>query len=130
MLTMMSSKQIENHNSFLNSIYTHTISADCHYKKYLPDNPSELHPTEVTSQACIIPSDGPNEKQFLKLINSHYVYNGTQSAAVFDLDQLELDVVKVYIVGKPLITIDSNIRTVFRFRNSPTEATLPKYKYI
>ena len=98
---------------------------DCHYKKYLPDDPPELHPTEVTGQTCIIPPDG---KQFVKLINSHYVYNGIQSTAIFDLNRLEQDVVKLYIAGKPLIAIDSNIRTVFRFRNSPTEHTLPGNK--
>ena len=106
------------------------MSSDCHYKKYLPDDPPVLHPTEVTSQSCIVPSDGFDEKQFLKVINSHYVYNGIQSTAVFDLVQLELDVVKFYIVGKPLMAIDSSIRTIFRFRNSPTENTLSGNKYI
>ena len=104
------------------------MSPGCHYKKYLPDNPLELHPAEVTSQTCIVPPDGSDGKQFLKLINSHYVYIGSQSTAVFDLDQLEQNVVKFYIAGKPLIAIDGSIRTVFRFRNSPTENTLPRNK--
>ena len=104
------------------------MSPDCRYKKYLPDNPPEVHPTEVTCQTCIVPSDECEGKQFLKLINSHYVYNGSQSTAIFDLDQLEQDVVKFYIAGKPLIAIDNSIRTVFRFRNSPTEDTLPRNK--
>ena len=106
------------------------MPSDCHYKKYLPDDPPMLHPTEITSQSCIVPADGSDGKQFLKLINSHYIYNGIQSTAVFDLVQLEQDVVKFYIVGKPLIAIDSSIRTVFRFRNSPKENTLPGNKYI
>ena len=100
------------------------MPSDCHYKKYLPDNPPELHPTEISSQACIVPSDGSEGKLFLKLINRHYVYNGRQSTSVFDLDHLEQDVVKIFIAGKPLIAIDSSIRTVFRFRNSPTENIL------
>ena len=89
----------------------------------------ELHPTEVSSQACIVPSDeGSGGRLFLKLINSHYIYNGRQSSAVFDLERLEQDVIKFFIAGKPLITIDGSIRTVFRFRNSPTENTLPGNK--
>lgn len=89
----------------------------------------ELHPTEVSGQACIVPSDESSEgRLFLKLINSHYIYNGRQSSAVFDLERLEQDVVKFFIAGKPLIAIDSSIRTVFRFRNSPTENTLPGNK--
>ena len=56
------------------------------------------------------------------------MYNGIQSIAMFDLHQLEQDVVKFYIAGKPLIAIDSSIRTVFRFRNSPTEIALPANK--
>jgi len=116
--------QIEKHNTFLDSILTHAKNSDCHYKKYLPDNPPKLHPTEVTSQTCIIPSNGSNEDQFLKLIKSHYDHNGIHSSAVFDLRQLEQDVVKFYIAGKPLITVESSIRIIFRFRNSPTETTL------
>lgn len=75
-----------------------------------------------------MPSDETNGEQFLKLINSHYVYNDTQSTAKFDLVQLEQDVVKFYIAGKPSIAADSSIRAVFRFRNSPTENTLPGSK--
>ena len=120
--------QIVNHNAFLNNIFAHALHSGCHYKKYLPDNPPELHLTEVTDQNCIVPADGPDGKQFLKLINSHYVYNGIQLSAMFDLVQLEQDVVKFYIAGKPLIAIDDGIRTVFRFRNSPTENTLPGNK--
>ena len=106
------------------------MPSDCHYKKYLPDDPPVLHLTEVTSQSCIVPADGSDGKQFLKLINSHYVYNGIQSTAEFDLVQLEQDVVKFYIAGKPSIATDSSssIRSVFRFRNSPTEYTLPGNK--
>jgi len=72
------------------------MPSNCHYKKYLPDNPPELHPTEISSQACIVPSDGSEGKLFLKLINRHYVYNGRQSTSVFDLDHLEQDVVKLF----------------------------------
>ena len=46
---------------------------------------------------------------------------------MFDLHQLEQDVVKIYIAGKPLITFDS-LRIVFRFRNLPTENTLSENK--
>ena len=53
------------------------------------------------------------------------MYNGTCS---IDLNQLEQEVVEIYIVGKPLIAIDSSIRTVFRFKNMPTEITQPGSK--
>lgn len=84
-----------------------------------------MHPTEITNQSCIVPSNESNQDQFLKIINNHYVYNGTWS---IDLNQLEQDVVEIYIVGKPLIAIDSSIRTVFRFKNMPTEITQPGSK--
>ena len=86
-----------------------------------------MHITEVTNQSCIVPCSKTDENPFLKLINSHYVYDGIQSIAMFDLNRLEEDVVKIYIAGKPLITFD-NIRTVFRFRNLPTENTLSENK--
>ena len=87
---------------------------------------------EVTEQSCIVPSNGiddpsnvtdehpshgTDENPFLKLINSHYVYNDIYSIAKFDLNQLEQDVVKFFIAGKPLIVFDGNFRTVFRFKN-------------
>lgn len=125
--------QIENHNTFLRRIFTHAETLGCHYKKYLPDKLPELLITEVTEQSCIVPSigadkdpcngtdehpsHGTDENPFLKLINSHYIYNDIYSIAKFDLNQLEQDVVKIYIAGKPLIVFDSNIRTVFRFKN-------------
>ena len=51
------------------------------------------------------------------------MYSGVQSSPLFDLDQLEKNVVAFYIAGKPQIQLDS-IRTIFRFRNSPHEMTL------
>lgn len=116
--------QIQNHNAFLERIFRHAKSSDCHYKMYLPDIPPELYPTEVTSQNCIIPCNGTNGKQFIRLINSHYIYIGCNSAPTLDLNQLERAVVKFYIAGKPLITNDDSIRYVFRFRNSPSETAL------
>ena len=105
----------------MNSIFGHATHS---YQKYLPDSLPESHPTEVTSQSCIAPSDGGTGKQqFLKLIKSCYVYNGVKSSPLFDLDQLEQNVVAFYIAGKPQIQLDS-IRTIFRFRNSPNEITL------
>ena len=95
---------------------------------YLPDSPPELHPTEVTSQHSIIPCKETNEENFIKLIKSHYIYNGLHSIPMIDLDQLEQAVVKFYIAGKPLIINDSNLRSVFRFKNSPTEITLSGHK--
>lgn len=123
--------QIRNHNAFLNSILTHAETLDCHYKKYLPaaDDLPKLHATEFTSQACIVPF---NDNQFLKLINSHYVYNVIHSITMCDLNQLEQDVVKFYIAGKPIIITDDdgpgNMRNVFRFRNLPTEITQQERK--
>ena len=117
--------QIRKHNAFLNSIFAHVKTSDCHYKKYLPDKFPELHPTEITIQSCICPSNVSDQDQFLKLINNHYVYNGTWS---IDLNQLEQDIVEICIVGKPLIAIDSSIRTVFRFKNMPTDITQPGSK--
>ena len=117
--------QIQNHNVFLDSIITHAATSDCHYKIYVLETPPELYPTEVTSQNCIIPCD---EKPFIKLINTHYIYNGFQSTGILDLYQLERDVVKFYIAGKPLIINDNSIRSVFRFSNSPTETTLSPKK--
>ena len=81
--------------------------------------------TEITEQSCIVPSNeadedpsyGTDGNPFLKLINSHYVYNDIYSIGKFDLNQLEQDVVKFYIAGKPLIVFDDNVRTVFRFKN-------------
>ena len=102
--------------------------SDCHYKIFIPDNLPELHPSEVTNQSSIVPCNGTDGNQFLKLINSHYVYNGIRSIAMFDFKQLEQDVVKLYIAGKPVITLDDSIRTIFRFRNLPTEITLPGSK--
>jgi len=90
-------------------------------QKYLPDNPPEIYVTEVTSQSCIVASDG--DKQFLKLIKSNNMYNGVQSSPMFDLEQLEQNVIAFYIAGKPQIWLN-NIRTIFRFRNSPNETTL------
>ena len=116
--------QIGCHNSFLNSIFGHAKDPNCHYRKYLPDSPPESHPTEVTSQSCIVPSDGGTGKQqFLKLIKSCSMYNGVQSSPLFDLEQLEQSVVAFYIAGKPLITLD-DMRIIFRFRDSPNETTL------
>jgi len=95
-----------------------------YYKKILPNNPPDLHPTEVTNHTCIVPFE-TDEDQFLKLIKSHYDYNGTQLSAKFNLKRLEQDVVKFYIAGKPLIvTDDSEFKIVFRFRNLPTEMTI------
>jgi len=51
------------------------------------------------------------------------MYNGVQSSPLFDLEQLEQNVVTDYIAGKPLITLD-DIKIIFRFRDSPNEATL------
>lgn len=116
--------QIQSHNAFLDSIFKHATSSDCSYKMYLPDVLPELHPTEVTDQFCIIPCNETNEEQFMKLINNYYIYNGFQSTGMLDLVQLEKDIVKLYIAGKPLIANNSNMRRVFRFRNSPTEALL------
>ena len=42
---------------------------------------------------------------------------------MFDLDQLEQNVVAFYIAGKPRIEL-GNIKIIFRFRNSPNETTL------
>jgi len=96
----------------------------CHYQKYLPDNFPELYATEVTNQSCIVPSDRDTGKQqFLKLIKSCCMYNGVQPCPMFDLEQLEQNVVAFYVAGKPQIQLD-NIRTIFRFRNSPNETTL------
>ena len=125
MIYLYSFIQIRKHNTFLNDIVTHIKTPDCHYKKYLPDKLPELHPTEITNQSCIVPSNESNQDQFLRIINNHYVYNGTWS---IDLNQLEQDVVEIYIVGKPLIAIDNSIRTVFRFKNMPTEITQPGSK--
>ncbi|XP_065913406.1 uncharacterized protein [Dysidea avara] len=113
------------HNSFLNSIFDHAKDTNCHYQKYLPNSPPELHPTEVTSQSCIVPSDrrGTGKKQFLKLIRSCSMYNGVQSSSMFDLEQLQQNVVAFYIAGKPLIT-SNDIKIIFRFRDSPNEITL------
>ena len=94
----------------------------------LPDSPPELHPTEVTSEHSIIPCDETNGENFIKLIKSHYIYNGLQSIPMIDLDQLEQAVIKFYIAGKPLIINDSSIRTIFRFRNSPNETTVSGHK--
>ena len=116
--------QIQKHNDFLNSIFEHATSSDCHFKMCLPESPQKLHPTEVTSQNCIIPSNETDEKHFVKLINSHYIYSGFQSTPVLDLLQLERAVVKFYIAGKPLIMRDSSIRSIFRFRNSPAETII------
>jgi len=51
------------------------------------------------------------------------MYNGAQSNPMFDLKQLEQNVVAFYIAGKPLIALD-DIRIIFRFRDSPNETTL------
>ena len=126
-MTSHSFTQIRNHNIFLSSIYTHAEASVCHYKKFLPDI-LELHPTEVTNQCFIIPSSKSDKDNFLKLINNHYVYDGILSTGKFDLTELEQDVVKFYIAGKPLITSDDRFRTVFRFKNSPTEITPPNSK--
>lgn len=109
----------------MNSVFTHAKSSD--YKGYLPDKLPELHATEVTNQSCIFACSETDENQFLKLINSHYIYNEIHSITMFDLHQLEQDVVKIYVAGKPLITFD-NLRIVFRFRNLPTENTLSEHK--
>ena len=95
---------------------------------YLPDSPPELHPTEVTTQHSIIPCNETNGENFIKLIKSHCIYNCLHSIPMIDLDQLEQAVVKVYIAGKPLIINDGGIRSVFRFKNSPTETTLSGHK--
>ena len=114
--------QIGCHNSFLNSIFGHIKDPNCCYRKYLPVSPPESHVTEVTSQCCIVPCDGDTGKQqFLKLIKSCCIYNGANP--LFDLEQLEQNVVAFYIAGKPLIKLD-DIRIVFRFRDSPNETTL------
>ena len=118
--------QIGNHNHFLNSVFENaTKHPDCQYKKYLPDNPSELHPVEITDHRCITPFTElkEGEQQFLKLINSCFLHNDAQSTAVFDLNHLEQDVVAYYIAGKPLIKETTSIRIIFRFRDSP-EVTL------
>ena len=47
---------------------------------------------------------------------------------MFDLIQLEQDIVKFYVTGKPLIATDGEIRTVFRFKQSPTGNILPGNK--
>lgn len=120
--------QIENHNAFLNSIFTHVTTYDCQYKIYLLETPRELYPTEVTNHNCIIPCNKTDEKQFTMLINTHCIHNGFQSTGMLDLHQLEQDVVKVYIAGKSLIINDNSIRSVFRFSNSPTETTLSPNK--
>ena len=119
--------QIRNHNTLLSNIYKHAEASDCHYKKFLPDI-LELHPTEVTNQSFVVPSNKSDKDHFLKLINNHYVYDGIWSTGKFDLIQLEVDVVKFYIAGKPLITSDGRFRTVFRFKNSPTEISPPNSK--
>jgi len=49
------------------------------------------------------------------------MYNGANP--LFDLEQLEQNVVACYIAGKPLIKLD-DIRIIFRFRDSPNETTL------
>ena len=126
--TLLIFLQIQNHNAFLEDIFRHARNSDCHYKMYLPDVPQKLYPTEVTNQNCIISCDENAEKQFLKLINCHYIYNGFQSTGILDLDQLERRVVKIYIAGKPLIANDNGIRSIFRFSNSPTETTLSPNK--
>ena len=51
------------------------------------------------------------------------MYNGVQSSSMFDLEQLEQNVVAFYIAGKPLIT-SNDIKIIFRFRDSPNEITL------
>ena len=120
--------QIENHNAFLDCIFRHATTSDCQYKMYLLETAQKLYPTEVTNQHCIIPCKKTDEKQFIMLIHSHYIYNGFQSTGMLDLYQLEQDVVKVYIAGKPLIINDNSTRSVFRFRDSPTETTLSPNK--
>ena len=105
-------------------MYEQSKHSKCHYQKYLPDSPPESHATEVTSQSCIVPSDGgAGKQQFLKLVKSCYMYSGVQCSPLFDLDQLEQNVVAFYIAGKPRIQLEK-IRTIFRFRNSPNETTL------
>ena len=120
----MSFQQIKVHNLFLSSVSDHAKLSNCHYRKYLPENLTEIYVTEVTTQSCIVPYEEDNGKQqFLKLIKSCYMYNGDQSSPKFDLEQLEQNVVAFYIAGKSLITSD-DIRIVFRFRDSPTETNL------
>ena len=122
--TLLCFMQIENHNSFLISVYEQSKCSNCHYRKYLPDSPPELYATEVTSQNCIVPSDGGSGKQqFLKLIKSCSMYNGANSSPIFDLKQLEQNIVAFHIAGKPQIQSGS-IRTIFRFRNSPNDTIL------
>ena len=57
------------------------------------------------------------------MIKSCYVYSGVQSSPLFNLVQLEQNIVAFYIAGKPHIRLDG-IRTVFRFKNIPNETVL------
>jgi len=97
---------------------------NCHYHKCLPESPTNIHVKEATNQTCIVPYEADSGKQqFLKLIKSCFVYNGVQSSSMFDLEQLEQKIVSFYIAGKSVI-ISEDIRTVFRFRDSPNETAL------
>jgi len=116
--------QIENHNLFLKNVLKHSKAPNSQYRKYLPENLSELHPTEITDHRCIAPFNKLEEgkQHFLKLINSRFLHNDAQSTAMFDLHHLEQDVIAYYIAGKPLL-IKETIRMKFRFKDSP-EVTL------
>jgi len=119
--------QVENHNNFLQSVFSNAKSS---YHKYLSDHPTESHLTEFRHQDCIVPfNEADSKQQFLKLIISCSSYSDTQSTQMFDFDQLEQDVVTFYVSGKSLIKLD-NVRTIFRFRNPPNGESTLRNRYI